>query len=364
MSKITVDIVGDSSKFTGALNKAESAGGRFSKQAVKGFGVGVGIGAFNLASGAISTLIGSLDEARDAYLEDAASQDMLKAAYERSTGSRALSIAAIEEQISANQLLGVSDSAQRDGIASFINLTNDATTAMSLNTATIELAAATGMTYEAAQAAVTAALAGRGTALKKVGVELEKGMTAEQLATAITNKFEGAQAKLAETEGGKRVVAQEKVGEAMEKVGKVVAQVSNVVLPIFADALTFVINTLGRAGDVMRGVTATVTRALIPVFRSIQPVVSTVFGVIGTVIGRAGDVVRTVFGAIGTAIGILGTAFRGIQTIATKVWNVISGVFKGGVNLVIGIVNGIIRGINSIQVHIGRSCLRWTGRSR
>jgi hypothetical protein len=124
------ELVGDVSKSSKAIDTAITKSGTLTGKLQgigKGMVLGAGIGAFNLLTSAIGLAISKLDEARDAYLEDAKSQDMLAAAYNRSGVARNTTIKAIEAQITANQALGVSDSAQRTGIAAFINLTKSAT---------------------------------------------------------------------------------------------------------------------------------------------------------------------------------------------------------------------------------------------
>jgi hypothetical protein len=50
----------------------------------------------------------------------------------------------------------------------------------------------------------------------------------------------------------------------------------------------------------------------------------------------------------------IGDAFSALVGIFRAVGDAISGVFRTAMNALIGIVNGIIRAVNSIQVHIGR----------
>jgi phage-related protein len=244
---------------------------------------------------------------------------------------------------------------------------------VSLNQAAVDLSAATGKTYADAVTEIQAAIAGRATALEKDGVAIGKNASAMDIARAISEKYEGAQARLATTQGGKLKVANEKVGEAMEKVGKVMGDVASVVVPLLADAFTWVVDTLGAIGRAITPVTAAITRALIPVFRAVLPVARTVFGAVQTIIGTLGNVVRTVFGAIGTVIGkavdiikgyfgALGTAVGIIGRVFTAVAGLVGKVFST-INGVIGIVNTAIRAINSIQVHIhvGPVDIDWNG---
>lgn len=69
---------------------------------------------------------------------------------------------------------------------------------------------------------------------------------------------------------------------------------------------------------------------------------------------RVAAVVGPIFAALMRGVGLVGDAFGGLGIIVGKVWDgIVSGV-KGAVNLVIGLINGFIRMINSVQIHIPR----------
>jgi hypothetical protein len=372
--QLVVEVVGDNSKLTKSLDqaggRAESFGGKL-KNVGKGMAIGAGVGAFNLLTGAISMGISKLGEAKQAYLDDVASQDMLAAAYKRKGVAQATALDAIEKQISANQKLGVSDSEQRDGIAAFINKTKDSTVSLALNQAAMDLAAATGKTYAEAQAEVLAGVSGKTKALEKDGVQVNKNMSAEEMAAAITAKYGGAQAALAETEVGKVAVSHEKVGEAMEKVGMVVAKVSGVVLPILADAFSTVVDVLGEVWSAIQPVVEAVAKQLEPVFKAVGPVAQAIFGAIGSAIKALQPVFKVVFDVIGAYIGVwvkvlsaafgvvsrvvsaIGPVFSAIAGVVGKVFGGIVSTVKGAFNMVIGAINAIIGAINSIQIHFG-----------
>ena len=72
---------------------------------------------------------------------------------------------------------------------------------------------------------------------------------------------------------------------------------------------------------------------------------STAFDAIGTVWQTAWDVATAV------AKGI-GDAFAGLQRGIKLVWDGITGIVKGAINVLIDAVNGMIRALNGIQIHI------------
>jgi hypothetical protein len=240
--QVVVDIVGDAGKFNGTLSASTTSVAKFG--VVAGIGGKVASVGFDLVTSAISGVVGGLGDAQSSYREDQASQASLGRALDGANVKRGLTIDAIEDQISANQALGVSDSVQREGIRDFIDLTGSDTEAMKLNAAAVELAAAKGITYEEAQAKIKSAVNGKTAALAKDGVEVEKGADATAIATAILDKYSGSAETMAATSEGRVAVSQEKVGEAMEKVGGIVDRISQVALPLLADAMTFIVDNV------------------------------------------------------------------------------------------------------------------------
>jgi hypothetical protein len=247
---------------------------------------------------------------------------------------------------------------------------NDATAAMALNPAAVELAAATGKSYAEAQAEITSGVAGKTKALMKDGVEVAKGASATEVANAVLNKYAGSANKFATTDAGKMAVSNEKIGEAMEKVGMVVSKVSEVALPILADAFSAVVDVLGQVWGAIQPVVDAVAKQLEPVFKAVgpvaqhifgaiaaavkalQPVFKVVFDVIGAYIGVWVKVFQTAFGILGKAVGVLQSAFRVMGDAIGAVFKAVSGAVKGAINAVIGVINGLIGAINGIQVHI------------
>jgi hypothetical protein len=315
--RIEIDIDGDASGFKRAAGDSVDAGNKLDKglrnSAVGGAVAGVAMAGVNQA---LDFVTGALSGASEAAKEDTASSDRLALSLKNTGREQALTTEQIEAAISANQAKGVSDSAQRDGISDFLDLTKSATDAMKLNNATVELAAAKGIEYSAAEAMIRSAAAGKTAALQKAGVAVEKGASAVEIATAVEKKFGGSLDSVAQTQSGKSKIASEKMGEAMEKVGKVINKIAEVVMPAVADAMTFVIDNV------------------------FPP------------LGKGFEVVSAIVGAFIRVIGRLVEVFRGIAGVVKGVWDGVTTTIRNAVNSVIDIINGAIRGINAIQVHI------------
>jgi hypothetical protein len=323
--QIVIDVVGNTDSLTKAtdraVDKADDLNKGWKANAATGAAVGAAAAgvtaAIDLASAAVSSAI-------DAAKEDTASQDQLALALKNTGQAQKLSLDQIEATISANQAKGVSDSDQRAGISAFLDLTKDATQAMQLNQAAIELAAAKNLTYEQAEKMVVSATAGKVAALNKAGVAIEKGASATEVAAAVTDKFGGSLDRVATTQSGKGRIANEKLGEALEKVGRIINTVATTVIPVLVDALVWVIDN--------------VLPPLIKGFEVIAPILGRVFGVAGRVITAWVDLIGAAFGTV-------------------------AGIVKSVINTVIDIINGAIAGINAIQVHIhaGPVNVDWNG---
>lgn len=332
-----VEVVGDAKKFNQA---ADSAVGKANNMGsvIKGVGMGIGLGAFNLAAQGVGMFVGALDEAQTAYKADEASQALMKQALENLVPGWSGSTAAIEEYAAAQLKLGFQDDDIRASISQLIGITHDETEAMRLNTIAQDLARSKGIDLATATDIVTKAAQGNGRALKALGIDIGGATDAAGMLDAIQKNVTGSAETWAATSEGKTAVEQAKQAEAWEKIGKIVDKIAMIVLPVLTEALTVVANVLGF------------------VFEAISPVIDALVRELGPAFQRIGQIAGVVFPAIGRVIG-------GIASVVTTVFSTVASVIRGALNAVIGIVNGVIGGINRIQVHIhvGPVNLDWWG---
>lgn len=407
--QLVVEIIGDASKFGSTVDQATSKATTMSGKLAgigKGVALGAGIAAFNLMGAAIGTAIGKLDEAHQAFLDDEVSATKLANALKNNIPNWDGNAAGAEAYATAQAKLGFTDDQVRDSIGQLVGVTHDLASAQDLNNLAMDIARAKGIDLATATDLVTKAHEGTGRGLKALGIDLGNAKTGADILAAAQDNVRGAAEAWSATNEGKLATSNVKVGEAMEKVGGIIDQVSQVVIPIFADALTGIIDVFSQVWTAIQPVVSTIASALIPIFqqaaaigkqvmaaiitavRAVAPVFKSVFGVIGSIIGVAEGVFRglstvvgAVFGVIGkvigvfvgiaqsyfkalaTAIGVLGTVFKGLGTLIGNIFGVIAGIVKGAINAVIGIVNGVIGAINAIQVHIdvGPVSLHWDG---
>lgn len=117
------------------------------------------------------------------------------------------------------------------------------------------------------------------------------------------------------------------------------------------------------------GAVKTAMDGVAAIFRAVMPVITKVADVAFPVVGAAASVLLTVMSTVFDAIGMvwqtawdaatavtkgIGDAFEGLRRGIKLVWDGITGIIKGAINTVIDAVNGMIRALNGIQIHIPR----------
>jgi phage-related protein len=391
--QIVVDIVGDASKFNKATQDATSSGGRFSASAVKGFGLGVGLGVFNLATSAIGGITDALGGMDQAFKDDQVSQVKLGTALKNNIPNFDGNTKAVEDYAAAQQALGFEDDQVRDSIGQLVGVTHDQTEAMKLNSIAQDLARAKGLDLATAADLVTKAYEGNGRALKAQGIDIGNAKTATELLDAVQQNVKGSAEAWAQTSEGRVAVANAKTAESMEKIGAVVDKVASVILPIAADAFGLVADVVSNVADAVTPVVAAIVKELTPAFRTVvgfvngtvipvmREIAKVVFPAVGAALGILSGVFKTVFGVIstivstfvsafklefeivGNVIGVLGKVFTGLRDLVARVFSAIAVPIRQAINGIIGIVNNVIGAINAIQVHIhvGPVNLDWDG---
>lgn len=349
--QIVVDIVGDSKSFgtatDGAITKATSLTGKL--QGIgKGMVLGAGMGAFNLLSGAVDTAISKLGECAAAYREDQAGQVMLAAALKNNIPNWDGNAKGAEAFAGAQGRLGFADDDVRASLQQLVGATHDLTEAQNLTALAEDLARAKGIDLATATDIVTKAHAGNGKALKGLGIDITGVKDAAGFLDAMQKNVNGSAETWAGTNDGKLAVSNVKVGEAMEKVGEVVDKVTSVVIPLFADALTTVIDFLGQVWDAMQPGIQIVIPKLQAAFDAIKPIVEAVFGAIKTAVGIAVSYLSVEFQIISNILGVAGNVFKVLSSVVGTVFNSIS----GAVNTIVGVFGKITTTVNEVKTNV------------
>lgn len=308
----------------------------------KGVALGAGIGAFNLLSGAVTGVIDKLDEAHQAFLDDQAGQEQLAGALQRNIPNWDGNRQGAEAYATAQAALGFADDEVRASLGQLVGITHDLTEAQNLNTLAQDLARAKNIDLAQATDIVTKAAQGNGKALKGLGVDIEGAKTAADFLAATERNVNGAAEEWAATNEGKLAVSNVKVGEAMEKIGGIVDKVSQVVLPALADAFVAIVGVLDEVSAAVQPVIDELGPRLRPIIEALTK----------TVLPALATGFRTVFGAIGSIVGGAVALWSGEIDVFMKLLGTIGDVVRGSVSAAVGIANGIIDGINAIQLHI------------
>jgi hypothetical protein len=357
--QIVVDIVGDADKFTKSMDAASGKASGFGN-VLKGVGMGIGMGALNLATDAVGAFVGQLDDAAKAYREDQASQVKLGQALKNNVANWNGNTDAIEQVIGAQMRLGFGDEEQRDSLSKLVGSTKDITEAQKWQVAAMDLARLKGIDLASATDMMMKASQGNFKALKSVGISLDKNATSADAYAAIMGVAGGQAEAFANTSEGKQLAAQNKVGEAWERIGGVVDQISQVVMPLLADAFQVVVDVImnGLAflqpafdviGQVIGTVFTTITDAwnrfvgmfqsgststseeaesLGNIVKSIGEIFGAVFGWIKEQVDRALKGVQIIWNAFGKDImNAIGTAFDYVKNTIKNALKVVEGIF-------------------------------------
>jgi phage-related protein len=194
----------------------------------------------------------------------------------------------------------------------------------------MDLARLKGVSLAEATTTITSAMGGRTAALKKLGIEVQKGATQEQILAAITKVAGGQAEAYAGTSAGKMAAAHVKVREAMEKLGAITDRIVQNVLPVLADAFDHIMDAVGpvldQLGEAMPGILANFGKAVNWLSKNVLPTVRDLLGWIGKnvlpALAKAFDWIgKNVMPAVGKAfdwaaknvIPALGKAFEWIQ---------------------------------------------------
>lgn len=321
--KIEVEIVGDASHFNrtadSAVQKGKSFGG-----AMKGVGLGLGLGAFNLAAGALGSFVGALGDAQQAYRDDQVSQTNLRTALKNTIPAWDGSTKAVEKYASAQGALGFQDDEIRASIGQLVGITHDQTKAMELNSLAQDLARAKGIDLATATDIVTKAAQGSGKALKGLGIDTGGATDAASLLDGIQKNVKGSAEAWVATAEGKQAVANVKMSEAWEKIGSVVNKVATAVLPLVAGALTWVADVIGKLSPVISVLVAYVQNFWIPIFKGVIDIASNIIGALGNVISFVVNMPSRIGGALSGMWNGLWVGFKSVINSIIGAWNGLS----------------------------------------
>jgi hypothetical protein len=145
--------------------------------------------------------------------------------------------AKIKAQTLAMAGLGITDDQVRAGIEVGSRFFADQTTILEANSVAADVAAVTGQSLADVVQTIGKASQGQLKGLRALGVQVNKGATAQDILTAISAKYSGIADEIANTTGGKFLSAQISINEKMEEFGYLL-------LPAVNAALDFMTTTV------------------------------------------------------------------------------------------------------------------------
>jgi hypothetical protein len=145
--------------------------------------------------------------------------------------------AKIKAQTLAMAGLGITDDQVRAGIEVGSRFFADQTTILEANSVAADVAAVTGQSLADVVETIGKASQGQLKGLRALGVQVNKGATAQDILTAISAKYSGIADEIANTTGGKFLSAQISINEKMEEFGYLL-------LPAVNAALDFMTTTV------------------------------------------------------------------------------------------------------------------------
>lgn len=238
----------------GAVRKLNGVSKAFDKIGGKGTGASVfgnvtakavAVG-FNLIADAASRTVDVIGMSITAALEEEESIAKLDAALAANVKGWDGNREAIEGVLTARMALAFSDDEQRASLALLVGATGDVTTALEIQRTAMDLARFKGISLMEASEALTRVEGGQFRILKSLGIELEKGATAQDALTAVQRVASGQADAYSNTLRGKLLTSQIQINEQMEKLGAVIAPP----LIAFLSALTGEwLPALGRGWD-------------------------------------------------------------------------------------------------------------------
>ena len=156
----------------------------------------------------------------------------------------------VKEQTAAMAALGITDDQVRAGIEVGSRFFADQTTILEANSVAADVAAVTGASLADVVESIGKGAQGQLKGLRALGVQVNKGATAQEILSAISAKYSGIADEIANTTGGKYLAAQVNINEKMEEFGYKL-------LPAVNGALEFMTDTVLPALEMQLGLIGT-----------------------------------------------------------------------------------------------------------
>lgn len=254
---------------------------RFKKDAMTGFGLGAGIGVFNLATRAIGGVVDIFGDAVRAAAEEEAAIATLTQAIEANDEAWDGNIDAVEDLIQQRQALAFSDGEQRESLQLLVGATKDVTEAQKLLGTAMDFARFRGMELRAASDLLGKAYAGNFSTLSRYGIVVRKGAKATEVLAQVQKMAAGQAETYANTAAGATERANIALADALEDLGKVLTPLMTDFALWAAEVIPDVVRGIGDIGSAIGAVGAELNAmtAGIAADRSELEILATTYGI-------------------------------------------------------------------------------------
>jgi len=302
-------------KIGGAMGKLKSAAGA----AFKAIAVGAVAAAGAIAAFTIGAIKGAMDDEKATIRLNAA----LKARGQNldTLGPK------IDEQIKAMARLGVTDDEVRDGLEVGSRFFKSQNTLLKANATAANIAAATGKPLATVMLALGKGAQGSTRGLAALGIEVEKGASAQDILTAANEKYAGVAEEIANSTSGKFAAAQITLNEKVEEFGAKFLPAVNEALTFFTetilpmvtpalDLLGEIIFNVGNAFAGKGGIVDSVGKVVGPLIEDLMPAIEGIGGAVGGLFDAVGKLIGALWGdgngALANVLKIIGGLFKGL----------------------------------------------------
>ena len=411
---VEIKITADPKNAEEGFKKTQSAFGKMADN-IKKHRKAIGVGLTALGAG-ITALGASAVKSAQAEAIGIAQLDVALKNVGTSYDSQA---AAIERVIAAQQnKTNFGDEDQREALMGLISVSGDYESAMAALPAVLDLAAGKGMDLGAASTLVARAISGETSALKRYGIEVEKGAEATEVITAIMAKFGGQ----AEASADPMVQLKNRVGDLQQEFGKALLPALTVLATLLEQVTTKLIAfssehpQLSKVLFVVVGVLGGLALVLGPILLilptlaasigilsgafgmlslSMLPITAVVLGITAAIVAAiiiyknwdkiivflketfviSFNKIKDVFGVVSRTIQSLYTskfawllpagplikAILFLKNNWREIWDGMVAGITGGLNVAIGAINRFIRAVNAMRINVPRISLPFGG---
>lgn len=357
-------------------------------------GIGGGLAKFGLMATGIGAvvdigggMVSFLKDAAQASIDEQVGIDRLNGALKNNIPGWDGNTSAIEDYIAKQQGLAFADDQLRDSLGFLVGKTGDLAKAQELQSVAMDLARSKNITLEQATKAVTKADDDSIGMLQKLGIAVDKNMTAEQNLAVIRQSSAGAAQTYAQSAAGSMEIMQNSMSNALEDVGsKIMTGIQPLLQgfatfissPEFQGVLSALIDIIGQGlsgaftflSDTVAAVWPFIQSVIIPAlldifnnisrwWTEIQPQLQVVMQVIGQLIadtwafisGTILPILQGIFDQLGrwwTEIQpALATVFQTIQDTVVTVWPIVQGIIQAGMDFIGNLWNSVWPGIQT-----------------